>query len=201
MDQRAACHTLSNAFLKSTKTWKRSCWCWRYLSHSILRLKICSVVLRPGLNPACSSAMFLRYDQSFAWLQRIFIVQKRRQKPKQTVSKHMKFGILLLIGEGIIPCLLRLAVYGEYEESPQSFRLPPENMFPSLVMKTIPQLSGNLTNGNTILELSNSSSIAKHTQILSINHRGLHKPSICPTRAKHYCHKKKDGCKRFCICR
>ena len=59
MDQRAACHTLSNAFLKFTKTWKRSCWCWRYLSHSILRLKICSVVLRPGLNPACSSAMIM----------------------------------------------------------------------------------------------------------------------------------------------
>ena len=40
------------------KTWKRSCWCWRYLS-GILRLKICSVVLRPGLKPACSSPVIV----------------------------------------------------------------------------------------------------------------------------------------------
>ena len=32
----ATCQTLSNAFLKSTKMWYRSCWCWRYLSHIIL---------------------------------------------------------------------------------------------------------------------------------------------------------------------
>ena len=27
---KAACQTLSKAFLKSMKTWQRSCWCWRY---------------------------------------------------------------------------------------------------------------------------------------------------------------------------
>ena len=54
---KAACHTLSKAFLKSMKTWYRFCWCWRYFSHRILRLKICSVVLLPALNPACSSAI------------------------------------------------------------------------------------------------------------------------------------------------
>ena len=48
---KAACHTLSKAFLKSMKTWYRFCWCWRYFSHRILRLKICSVVLLPALNP------------------------------------------------------------------------------------------------------------------------------------------------------
>ena len=30
---KAACHTLSKAFLKSMKTWYRFCWCWRYFSH------------------------------------------------------------------------------------------------------------------------------------------------------------------------
>ena len=59
---KAACHTLSKAFLKSMKTWYRFCWCWRYFSHRILRLKICSVVLLPALNPACSSAII-----SSAW--------------------------------------------------------------------------------------------------------------------------------------
>ena len=54
---KAACHTLSKAFLKPMKTWYRFCWCWRYFSHRILRLKICSVVLLPALNPACSSAI------------------------------------------------------------------------------------------------------------------------------------------------
>ena len=29
------------------------------VSHSILRFKICSVVLRPGLKPACCSAMIV----------------------------------------------------------------------------------------------------------------------------------------------
>ena len=33
---KAACHTLSKAFLKSVKTWYRFCWCWRYFSHRIL---------------------------------------------------------------------------------------------------------------------------------------------------------------------
>ena len=59
---KAACHTLSKAFLESMKTWYRICWCWRYFSHRILRLKICSVVLLPALNPACSSAII-----SSAW--------------------------------------------------------------------------------------------------------------------------------------
>ena len=54
---KAACHTLSKAFLKSMKTWYRFCWCWKYFSHRILRLKICSVVLLPALNPACSTAI------------------------------------------------------------------------------------------------------------------------------------------------
>ena len=48
---KAACHTLSKAFLKSMKTWYRLCSYWRYFSHRILRLKICSVVLLPALNP------------------------------------------------------------------------------------------------------------------------------------------------------
>ena len=59
---KAACHTLSKAFLKSMKTWYRFCWCWRYFAHRILRLKVCSVVLLPALNPACSSAII-----SSAW--------------------------------------------------------------------------------------------------------------------------------------
>ena len=52
---KAACQTLSKAFLKSMKTWYRSCWCWRCFSLRILRLKIIySVVLLPALKPACS---------------------------------------------------------------------------------------------------------------------------------------------------
>ena len=54
---KAVCQTLSKAFLKSIKTWQRSCWCWKYLSQRILRLKIYSVVLLPAPKPACSSAM------------------------------------------------------------------------------------------------------------------------------------------------
>ena len=54
---KAACKTLSKAFFKSMKTWSRSCWCWRYFSQRMRRLKICSVVLLPALKPACSSAM------------------------------------------------------------------------------------------------------------------------------------------------
>ena len=54
---RAACQTLSKAFLKSMKTWKMSCWCWRYFSQRIRRLKICFVVLLPALKPARSSAI------------------------------------------------------------------------------------------------------------------------------------------------
>ena len=54
---KAACQTLSKAFFKSMKTWQRSCWCWRYFSQRMLRLKICTVVLLPALKPACSPAM------------------------------------------------------------------------------------------------------------------------------------------------
>ena len=54
---KAACQTLSKAFLKSMKTWERSCWCRRYFSQRMHRLKICSVVLPPALKPACSSAI------------------------------------------------------------------------------------------------------------------------------------------------
>ena len=64
---KCACHTLSKAFLKSMKTWYRFCWCWRYFSHRILRLKICSVVLLPALNPACTSEII-----SSAWGLSIF---------------------------------------------------------------------------------------------------------------------------------
>ena len=31
---KAACQTLSKAFLKSMKTWERSCWCWRHFRSS-----------------------------------------------------------------------------------------------------------------------------------------------------------------------
>ena len=54
---KAAYQTLSKAFLKSMKTWLRSCWCWRYFSQRIRRLKICFVVLLPAVKLACSSAM------------------------------------------------------------------------------------------------------------------------------------------------
>ena len=42
---KTACHTLSKAFLNSMKTRQRSCWCLRYFSYRMPRLKICSVVL------------------------------------------------------------------------------------------------------------------------------------------------------------
>ena len=54
---KASCHTLSKAFLKSTKTWSRFCWCCRHFSPRILRLNICSVVLLLAMKPACSSAI------------------------------------------------------------------------------------------------------------------------------------------------
>ena len=78
---KAACHTLSKAFLKSMKTWYRFCWCWRYFSHRILRLKICSVVLLPALNPACSSAII-----SSAWGFSLF---------KMTFSMTLKYNTVL----------------------------------------------------------------------------------------------------------
>ena len=72
--QKAAWQTLSKAFLKSMKTWYRSCWCWRYFSHRMSRLKICSVVLLPALKPACDDLLRLwlqsvEYDlqHDFAW--------------------------------------------------------------------------------------------------------------------------------------
>ena len=36
---KAVGQTLSKAFLKSTKTWWKSCWCWRYFSYRMRRLK------------------------------------------------------------------------------------------------------------------------------------------------------------------
>ena len=36
---KAACHTLSKAFLKSMKTWYRFCWCWRKDSRLIMLYK------------------------------------------------------------------------------------------------------------------------------------------------------------------
>ena len=82
--QKAACETLSKAFLESMRTWYRSCWCLRYLSQRILKLKICSVVLLPALEPACSSAMvfsachFNLFSMIFSmtllgWLMRLFV--------------------------------------------------------------------------------------------------------------------------------
>ena len=56
---KAGWETLSKAFLKSMKTWQRSCWHWRYFSQRILRLKICSVVLLPALKRASSSAIIV----------------------------------------------------------------------------------------------------------------------------------------------
>ena len=48
------------------------CWCWRYFSQRIRRLKICSVVLLPVLKPASFSAMIFsdRYDlqHDCAWV-------------------------------------------------------------------------------------------------------------------------------------
>lgn len=40
-----ACHTLLNAFLKSTNTWYNSCWCWRHFSIKILSLNTVFVLL------------------------------------------------------------------------------------------------------------------------------------------------------------
>ena len=60
----AACHaaTLPKAFFETIKDMVHICGCSRYFSHSILRLKICSVVLLSALNPAFSSAII-----SLAW--------------------------------------------------------------------------------------------------------------------------------------
>ena len=52
---RALCGTMSNAFLKSIKTWKWSLLCCQYFSGNIGRLKICSSVPLAVLYPACSS--------------------------------------------------------------------------------------------------------------------------------------------------
>ena len=64
---KAACQTLSNAFLKSMKTWWKSCWCWRYFSHRMRRLKNFSVVLL-----YCSGAcLFFGDDVLRLWLQSV----------------------------------------------------------------------------------------------------------------------------------
>ena len=83
---KAACQTLSKAFLKSVKTWLRSCWCWRYFSHRMRRVKICFVVFLPALKPASSSAMicsacgFNLFSMIFSmillgWLMRLVVRQ------------------------------------------------------------------------------------------------------------------------------
>ena len=48
--------TPSKAFLKSVKTWLRSCWCWIYFTEDS-QVKVCSMVLLPTLKPAYSSAL------------------------------------------------------------------------------------------------------------------------------------------------
>ena len=65
---KAACQTLSNAFLKSMKTWCRSCWCWRYFLQRMHRLKICSVVLLSALTEAC---LFISDDLLRLWLRSV----------------------------------------------------------------------------------------------------------------------------------
>ena len=62
----AAFQILSKAFLKSVKTWWKSCWCRWWFSQRILRLKICSVVLLPALKHVCFSAMISA--RSSAWV-------------------------------------------------------------------------------------------------------------------------------------
>ena len=51
---KAACHTLSKAFLKSVMTWYRFFQCWKYFLHRILRLKICSFGASSGSEPSMS---------------------------------------------------------------------------------------------------------------------------------------------------
>ena len=59
---KAACHTLSKAFFEIDEDMVQILLVLEVLSHRILRLKICSVVLLPALNQACSSAII-----SSAW--------------------------------------------------------------------------------------------------------------------------------------
>ena len=84
VSHKAACQTLSKAFLKSMMIWYRSCWCWRYFSQRIRRLKICSVLLLPARRPACSSAVifsaygFNLFSMTFSmtllwWLMRLIV--------------------------------------------------------------------------------------------------------------------------------
>ena len=55
--QKASCHTLSNAFLKSMNTWQGFYLCCKHLSQRIRQLTICSVVNLPTSKAACSSAI------------------------------------------------------------------------------------------------------------------------------------------------
>ena len=57
---KAACQILQMAFLKPMKTWKRSCWCWRYFSQRIRRLKTCS-----------EDCLFFSDDLLRLWLQSV----------------------------------------------------------------------------------------------------------------------------------
>ena len=59
---KAACHTLSKALFEISEDMEHLLLMLEILSHKILRLKICSVVLRPALNSACVLAII-----SSAW--------------------------------------------------------------------------------------------------------------------------------------
>ena len=64
---KAACQTLSKAFLKSMKTWQRSCWCWGYFSQNFFLVKdlLCGA-------PSCSEAcLFFSDDLLRLWLQSV----------------------------------------------------------------------------------------------------------------------------------
>ena len=51
---KAACHTLSKAFFEIYEGMVQILLMSEVFSHRILKLEICSVVLLPAMNPACS---------------------------------------------------------------------------------------------------------------------------------------------------
>ena len=64
---KAACQNLLKAFLKSMKTWQRTCWCWRCFSPRIHRVQdlLCDA-------PSCSEACLLFRDGLLClWLQSV----------------------------------------------------------------------------------------------------------------------------------
>ena len=94
-------------FFKSVKKCYRFCWCWRYFSHRILRLKICSVVLLPALNPACSSAIIFS-----AWGLSLFKITF-----SMTVTITLcKLSVLPCIKTGLFPYgkAAFLRIFGKY---------------------------------------------------------------------------------------